>query len=257
MTNLQKAQDYAAKRLRAERNVRAHIDSILSDAAIRIAREAQGIVLISSKELFAQIMEVRSRAIIEEAEREINEYIRAYSKAAIVALGDKDTGATGRLLNSELFGKTFTERSMTYMGYFLDDVAKMLIAAKRLKMSQDDIEKTIKQQFKDPYTNGIIDKANRKGANIEIPFYGHGLYRSAYGNIVRNAQGTISIAWGREERNFANRNGAIGFRVHRGSSYPCPICEDEVDRGIHKMSEPTVPFHARCCCWIEYIYAEE
>lgn len=254
MTELQKAMDYAAKRTQAERNVKSHIDDILSEAAVDIARQARGISVVSSEAMFRQMLGIRTESIVDEAERKINAYIREYSKASIAALGDKDTGATGRLLNSELFGKTFQERSHTYMRYFLDDVVRMIVAGRKLKMRQAEIENTVRGQYQDPYTNGAIGQVNRKGADIRVPAYGRGVYHSAYGNIVRNAQGTISIAWGQEGRNHARRNGAVGFRVHRGSSYPCPLCDGEVDKGVRPITAPSAPFHSRCCCLIEYVY---
>lgn len=252
------AQQFALRRTQAERNVKSHIDSILSEAAEDIAKEAKGITILSSEAVFRQIMIVRAKNIIEAAETEINRYIREYSKASIAVLGDKDTGATGRLLNSDLFGKTFSERSHTYMQYFFNDVIKMIVAGKKLRMKQADIEKTMRRQFSDPYTNGIIDQANRKGANIQIPYYGHGFYKSAYGNIVRNAQGTVSIAWQKEEQNYAKRNGAKFFIPHRGSSYPCPLCDSHAER-VHRVGDKDDPppvYHSRCCCWVTYLDAE-
>lgn len=254
MNELQKAKDFASKRAQAERNVKSHINTILSSAAVNIAKEARDITLVSSEAMFRQMVYVRARNIVDDAEEQINAYIRAYSKASITILGDKDTGATGRLLNSELFGKTFTERSHTYMQYFLDDVVKLIIAGRKLKMKQTAIESSVRNQYQDPYTNGIIDQANRKGANIQIPGYGRGIYHSAYGNIVRNAQGTISIAWGRENKNFAKRHGAIGFRIFRGSSYPCPLCDEEVDVGLHPMTDRVPPLHVNCVCGCVFVY---
>lgn len=254
MAKEQKSINYALKRQQAERNVKSHIDDILKRAATDIAKESRSFIIVSSVPLFKQLIEVRSKDIIERAESEINTYIREYSKASIAVLGDKDTGATGRLLNSELFGKTFGERSKAYMDYFLHDVINIILAGRKEKMRQADIEKAVVSQFKDPYVNGLIDKANKNGANIQMPHHGKGVYQSAYGNIVRNAQGTISVAWGREERNFERRNGAVGFYIHRGSNYPCEICQGEVEKGLHKMNEDSVPFHSRCQCWVEYVY---
>lgn len=255
-TSISRGADFAAKRAQAQRNMRARIENVLANAAVGIAREARSITLVSSEMLFSQMIAIRSKKIIEEAEDAINTYIRAYAKASITTLGDKDTGATGRLLASDLFGKTFMERSATYMQYFFNDVIKMLVAGKRLGMSQQQIENAVKTQYKDPYaTGGLIDRANRKGARIQTPAYGRGIYHSAYGNIVRNAQGTIAIAWGREEKNFARRNGAVGFRIHRGSSYPCAVC-NEAAIGIHKMTDDAPPLHANCVCYVEYIYEE-
>ncbi|MDY4625769.1 MAG: hypothetical protein SO442_04100 [Prevotella sp.] len=244
---------YALKRAQAQRNIKQHIDKILSKAAQDITAQARGITLVSSYTMFRQMIEARSVGIIENAEKEIAEYIVAYSKASISVLGDKDTGATGRLLNSDLFGKTFAERNNSYMENFLYDVTNMLIAAKRNKLKQSDTENIVKSEYKDPYTNGIITKANNKGAGIATPSYGRGIYHSAYENIIRNAQGTVAIAWGRELRNYAKRNGAKGFRVHRGSSYPCDICDAEVAKGVHPITDEVPPFHVRCVCWIEFV----
>lgn len=255
---LNNAKQFASKRAQAERNVRTRIDRILSSAAADIVTSVKGITLVSSEVVFRQMVYTRSKDIIDEAEEQINYYIRQYSKVSISILGDKDTGATGRLLNSELFGKTFEERSHTYMSYFFNDVVKMIIAGRKLKMKQSDIENMVRKQYQDPYTNGIIDQANRKGANIQIPSYGQGTYHSAYGNIVRNAQGTISIAWQRELDNYAKRNGAAFFIPHRGSSYPCSLCESHAER-VHKVGDKNDPppvYHSRCCCWVTYLNSE-
>lgn len=254
-STLTDAQRFAARRAQAERNAKSHIDAILSEAAEDIAKEARGITLVSSEAMFRQMVAVRAKDVIDDAEDEINRYIREYSKASITVLGDKDTGATGRLLNSELFGKTFMERSRTYMRYFLNDVVKMIVAGRMLKMKDADIENTVKSQYKDPYTNGVIGQANRKGANIQTPSYGRGTYHSAYGNIVRSAQGTIAVAWGREDRNYHRRDGATGYRVLRGSSYPCPICDGATGRTYDISDyEHMPPLHVNCVCYAAYIY---
>lgn len=256
MADLNKAKQFAQRRAQAERNIKARIDNILSKAARDILTMSTGITLVSLETLFRQMVYSRAKDVLDNAENEINGLIRAYSKASINVLGDKDTGATGRLLNSELFGKTFTERGHTYMMYFFNDVIKMIIAGRRLRLKDAAIADNIASQLKDPYSSGMVPQANAKGANIQIPAYGRGIYHSAYGNIVRNAQGTIAIAWGREELNFAKRNGAVGFRIHRGSSYPCPIC-DEASAGVHKITDTVPPLHVNCVCYVEFIYNED
>ena len=254
MDELQKAKLFASKRAQAERNVKSHIKDILSSLAKDITDASAGISLVSSEAMFRDMLAARTKGVVEDATEKIDAYVKAYSKASITILGDKDTGATGRLLNSLLFGKTYKERNDFYMKCFLDDVVKIIIAGKRLKMRQKDIEKAVDAQYEDPYTNGIIDRANSKGANITIPSYGRGIFHSAYSNIVRNAQGTISIAWGRENRNFASRSGAIGFRTFRNSTYPCPICDDSAAVELHPMDDPVPPLHLNCVCGCVFIY---
>lgn len=251
--------EVSLKRKQAERNVKAHIDKILSDAASEIAKSAKEIRLPSSESVFETALWARSKRVIDEARNEIDTYIKEYSKAAILVIGDKDTGATGRLLNSELFGKTFKERSEEYMRYFFSDCAKVIYAARKMKIKSGEIEKTLQNEYKDPYANGTIGKASAKNINIPVEKRKHGLYKAGYGNIVRNAQGTIAIAWSREEYNFAKRSGAIGFIPHRGSSYPCDLCDSHAER-FHKMGDPNDPpplYHSRCCCWTTYVYDKE
>lgn len=249
----------ALRRKQAERNVKEHIDEILSAAAADIAKEAQSIRLPSSEALFEKSVWAKAYGVIEKAENDINDYIIAYSKASISVIGDKDTGATGRLLASEMFGKTFKERSSEYIRYFFNDCVKIIYAARKMKTKSENIESLVQNEFKDPYNNGMIAKASAKNVNIPVDKRKHGLYKSGYGNIIRNAQGTIALAWGKEEYNYAKRNGAVGFIPHRGSSYPCNLCDSHAER-FHKIGDPDDPpplYHSRCCCWTTYVFENE
>ena len=257
MTPLQQANNYASKRAQAERNVKSHITSILQSAVKNIVQQASTIRLSSNVSLFKQLVASMSANTLTDANSRIEDYIIAYSKASIQVLGDKNTGAVSRLLNGELFGKTFRDSNDTYMRYFANDVANLLLACRRLKMSQSDTQTALLDFFQDPYSSDIIRRANAKGAGIQTPAYGRGIYHSAFQNIVRNAKGTIAIAWGRELRNFARRNGAIGFYVHRVSSYPCAICDDEVAAGLHRITDEMPPYHVNCVCVVQLIYKEE
>lgn len=253
MTEYERAKNFASRRAQAERNIASHIDEILSRAATQINEAARGILIVNSQSLFRHLMAVRANPIIQTAKDEINTLIRSYSKASISVLNDKNTGATTRLLNSELFGRTFEQRSETYMQYFLNDVLNLIIAGRKLRFSDTQLSAAVKKEWRSPYTGSTIAAANKRGANISTPSYGRGIYHAAYDNIIRNAQGVIAIAWGREERNFSRRAGAIGFYVHRGSDYPCPLCQSKVGI-LHPITNPVTPFHVRCQCFIEYVF---
>lgn len=257
MTEKDTGKNYTERMLQAERNVKSHIDDILSDAAQRIATEASSVKLVSSDDLYRQTIAVKSKRILEDAMESISEYVRQYSKASIAILGDKDTGAVTRLLNSELFGKTFEERNKKYISYFVNDIANILIMCKRLNVSGSKVTEAVLAAYKSPYESDLMSKAEKtkKGA-VDVPSYGRGIYHSAYQNIVRNAQGVISIAWSRERKNKAKRDGAIGFYVHRGSSYPCSICDDQVG-WLHKMDDDVPPLHVNCVCFVEFVFGEE
>lgn len=127
-----------------------------------MAKTANSVRLSSSEKAFEKNIYTRCKNIIEKAEENINAYIVAYSKASINVLGDKNTGATGRLLNSNLFGRTFRERTHEYVNYFFTDCVKMIYGGRKLKMKAAEIEKMVQSEFKEPYVNGTIDKANAK-----------------------------------------------------------------------------------------------
>lgn len=55
---------------------------------------------------------------------------------------------------------------------------------------------------------------------------------------------------------YSRMPGVIGYRVHRGSSYDCPECDD-LCRGIHPLDEQVLPAHPRCVCYTTPVRAED
>ena len=98
-----------------------------------------------------------------------------------------------------------------------------------------------------------ITKAKRKDINIDVPSYGKGYYRNAYQNIVRNASQVIALAWGQAEQEYGQESGAVGYFVHRGSSYNCPVCDDLCGY-IHPLDTMVIPAHPNCACRVELVF---
>lgn len=48
---------------------------------------------------------------------------------------------------------------------------------------------------------------------------------------------------------------AIGYIIHRGSSYDCPHCDSNCGFVI-PLNDIRLPQHNRCCCWSEPIYSQ-
>lgn len=254
MISYQQSADYASKRSQAERNVKDHISDVLTNTAKSIALKTNTIKLVSGKDEFKAEVYKAAENDLKLANRIIENYIIEYAKASITVLGDKDTGALTRMLNDKLFGKTFKQRNNTYMSFFSNDVANVLYACRVLELDNMDTQKELLKYFKDPYASDIINRANKKNANIATPSYGRGIYHSAYENIVRNAQGTIAVAWQKELGNYAKRNGVLFFTPHRGSSYPCPLCDSYAERAfpIDTWDENAPLYHSRCRCWVTF-----
>ena len=119
--------------------------------------------------------------------------------------------------------------------------------------SDQQLLSSIRTGYKDPYHTSVITKAKRKDINIDVPSYGKGYYRNAYQNIVRNSKQVISIAWGQAEQEYGQEIGAVGYFVHRGSSYNCPVCDDLCGY-MHPLNTMVIPAHVSCKCRVEFAF---
>ena len=51
------------------------------------------------------------------------------------------------------------------------------------------------------------------------------------------------------------KTGAIGYIIHRGSTYDCPHCDSNCGFVI-PLNDIRVPQHPRCCCWTEPVFSQ-
>lgn len=229
------AAQYARKRAQAQRNA----VSKAKKAVDRLARRA-GL----------------KGSVSDEAEQELIENIvlfgYEYAEAAGRYLYDEDNGIR-EYMDGIHFGKTYRERVEEQVDRLVDDMGKILVAAEFLKMPARFVE----DEWEDPYFVGnSIRRANARGAGIEIPSYGQGIPLSGAEQLLKNIDNTVALAWGYEDYDYALRNGALGFYVFRGSSYPCQTCQEQV--GVFHPMEESVwshpPFHNNCVCYVVYVY---
>lgn len=245
---------FAAKRLQAQRNAEQHIASLLFGAAKSIVSLAYlyrtGLNDISANSQFTS----QAQKLVEDTEEKVEAYITAYAKASSKLLGIEEKVVTSYLAD-KIFGKTFVERNRAYAHTFAEDIIKMCVAGIKLGYTQNQLLAAVRTGYKDPFTSSVITKAQRKGHAIKTPLYGKGIYHSAYQNIVRNAVVTISLSWAEAEKERGKKDKAIGFTVHRGSSYPCETCEHETTYR-HTWKDPFPPYHPHCACFVKFFYSE-
>ena len=251
MDEIKRSAEYARKRSQALRNCESHIANILW-------KSAQQIVSKSSKYRKAGRLTNESsllsdaKKITADAEAGIESYISSYAKASCKILGI-DTATINSFLGDKIFGKTTNQRNTTYLANFAEDIVRMIKAGTLMGYSDSQILSAVRTGYKDPYKASVVTKAQKKEFNISTPSYGKGIFRNAYQNIVRNAKQVVSIAWGMAEQEYGEENGAVGFMVHRGSSYPCEVCNEQT-RYVHKLGQNQPPYHLRCVCYVEFIY---
>ena len=246
--------NYAKKRSQALRNCESHLQTILFDVAKKIVNASNKYRSGGSLRNEASFLS-DAKSIAATASNDIESYTGAYAKASCKILGI-GTDNIESFLVGDIFGKTLNERNTTYLSNFAEDIVRMVKAGTLMGYSDQQILSSIRTGYKDPYKTSVITKAQKKDINIATPSYGKGVFRNAYQNIVRNSKQVISIAWGQAEQEYGQEIGAIGFKVFRGSSYPCDTCQDEVDAGVHSFRDPYPPFHIGCVCYTQFVFKD-
>lgn len=246
---------FAAKRLQAQRNVEHHISSLLYAAAKEIVFLSSiyrtGLKDVAVSGDFTN----RATHIVEQTQEKVEAHITQYAIASCKILGIEDDRVR-EYLQSEVWGKTFKERNREYSKTFAEDIVKMVSAGIQMGYTQSTLLSAVRTGYKNPFATSVITKAQRKGIGIATPSYGRGIYRSAFQNIVRNAQNTIALAWREALADYADKNGSVGFIIHRGSSYPCETCQSQVGY-VHPLTDTMAPFHNNCVCITELVFKTE
>lgn len=229
------AKAYARKRAQAQRNAVYRVEKGIDTLARRAALKGE-----VSEDAVRHLYETAVLAGYE------------YAEAAGRYLYDEDNGIT-EYMDAVHWGKTFKERASEQTHRVAEDMAKILFAADFLNMPS----RVVEDEWRKPYfVSGAIARANARGADIQIPAYGRGISTSGAEQLLKNIDNTVALAWGYEDYDYALRNGALGFYVFRGSSYPCQTCQEQC--GVfHPMSEAVwshPPFHANCVCYAVYVF---
>lgn len=196
-------------------------------------------------------------AAVRIASRKTEDLDRVISRYALMAPERYGAGrdAVEAYLGSRVAGKTPHERNAEYLGRFASDIVRMIEACSLLGYGRSETESAVRTGYRNPYVLSVVTKANGKGGSITVPSYGRGVYRSSYMSIVRNVRETVSAAWSEAVMEYGRESGAVGYRVLRGSSYPCAVCDD-LTVGIHPMDESLVPAHTSCRCYVVFVYGE-
>ena len=233
---IKEAKEYTLKRVQAQHNSRSKVDKVLLTAALQLARG------ISEDKVSKSISNQISDITYGYAEASLS--FRKYDD------GEKDLK---EYMEGVHYGKTFDNRNDEYCKRFVADMIITISACRELSYSESEIKSVIHSSFKDPLKSPVIQKAIKEEQfTFNKPTYGIGRTNVSYTAITNNSENTIASAFGLVNNNFYDANGAKGFYVYRGSSYPCAECQSHVGR-FHKMGEDYPPFHNHCVCYVVYL----
>lgn len=207
-----------------------------------LSRKINGILISLSDDIMGDI-ESRAKVAISEAEEEEDEdVILAHIKREI----------NGEDLTARL------DRHNSALRYFLEGWIAIGFAE---SISRQSLLSDIFSYMDNPFASPRWQSAFGKGyASSAIRSYG---YTFGKGN-QRNVLNALSLAgeyainesfqYGRIMR--YGKDGAIGYRTHRGSTFDCPYC-DELTRTVHPLTDIVLPAHPRCVCYSTPVYRTE
>lgn len=130
-------------------------------------------------------------------------------------------------------------------------------------LSNGRLETMITTYMENPYIAPLWMEAFRDGMEYASKIIREGGYHWGKGTPISPVKGMsimestfINTAYQKGVVNGFARRGAIGYRVYRGSSYDCEIC-DESTIGIHPIDEVILPLHGNCMCYAVPVFEGE
>lgn len=246
--DIQVAIDFVLKRVNAEQSMSHNLEALMREAAERIV----GICYdanINPQAFSYGNLPLMARLKIDEVIEWLKEAIEDAYETLALAEAEKDRDWLFPLIwgpgDEDL---TYHDRISDYCSKYRNELMLLVGAGLFLGLAKKVLTDSIGSNLRHPYKNELLADA------IDAPLtYGKGRTNSMFTAIDKLTQFGISKAWMDLWGLKTTRDGAIGWVVKRGSSYPCTMCDDNC--GFHSIEEGHgLPQHGRCRCYAVPIY---
>ena len=245
--DIEAAKEYLRQRLDAERSMTYNLEIVMREAAERVVDILYSANIHPTALSFGDLP-IRVQWDIDEVVEWLKETINDYFLTLAIADHEENRNTILTIILGEMHGSTFDERLADYVGKYKNELLLLVGAGLLLGIGKSALAKSIGDNLRQPYTNPML----RDG--IEAPLtYGRGRSNSMYNAISALTKFGIGNAWMQHWELKTIADGAVGWMVRRGSSYPCSLCDD--NSGFHSIEEGTgLPVHNSCCCFAVPIY---
>lgn len=245
----EEAKAYLLDRLRNERSMAADVERLL---------------VLNAQELLALLYGEYSDDHIE---RLLNELIDELMwDVETLAVDEHDRRSDLLLyLHSERDGETLDSRVRERVNTYYNEVYAVWLASKLLGKARSMILPSIKENLADPWNNPILAEAREmqqrgeldKDLPFEEPHFGKGVPISSLTALDRMLRYAVADTWMYWQYEDAMTNGARGYYVVRGSSYPCEECDSHTGIFYPIGDDENRPqYHLNCCCVVIYSYVD-
>lgn len=248
---LEAAKEFLRKRLESERSMSADVERLL---------------YVYAGYLLSALFSGKNDGDIELLIQDLVEQLIA--DCEMLAVDDREEKRDKILLyiESERNGDTLEGRVNKRCHTLYNEVLAVYSAGKLLGWDEKSLLSSIKANLDNPWQNEVLiavrEKINRGEISADVeafeePHFGKGVAISSKVALDTMLTYAIADAWTWYQHEEAKDNGAKGYYVLRGSSYPCDIC-NEAAGSFHPITdtEHIVPLHLHCVCYIVYSNVE-
>jgi hypothetical protein len=260
--------NFVLRRESAANGLASLVDALMEDATARIVQicykygaDPQRFTISPNynSDMFKEIAEV-----MDELEEEILDLTGSYAvrctkeekkKAPlllwVLALGKNNKGLRQSLI----------ER----LRMFLKDIEAMIVATRLAKIPESKAVTLIKSNIHTAYQIPGMQSAFKNASLFEAEYIrSRGVKRGNVGssnseanNIFRFVKMAVQMAWMKYHRDLYEEQGAVGYYVLRGSTYPCELCQSKV--GFHPIDDTDgfPMYHANCQCYTVPIFEKD
>lgn len=246
-SDIEAAKEYLRQRIECEQAMTTLLESAMKEAAEKIVDICYSAGI--NPQLFRYSdLPVRVQFDIDAVIEWLRDAINDYFLTLAIADHEENRDKILPFILGENHGQTFDERLSDYCSKYRDELMMLIGAGLFLGVTKMVLVKSIGENLKHPYANQLLAEG------IEDPLtYGRGRTNSMFTALSGLTKYGIESAWMRHWELKTEADGAIGWLVQRGSSYPCPQCDDNC--GFHSIEEGTqLPQHLSCCCFAVPIY---
>ena len=265
---IRSGKNYILRRESASNGLASLVDALLADAAAEIARIAYRYGIdpqrfMLSPEYNEQMFNEISR-VLDELEDEILDLTESYSLKCtkdekkklwllpwLLALGRGSKGLR-RTLEDRLW-------------VFSRDLEAMIAAAANAKISQERAVSVIRSNIHTAYVMPGMQSAFANAPLFKAQYIRtrgvkkgkRGQSNSEANNIIRFAKTTLQMSWMHYHHRLYEEQGAVGYYVLRGSTYPCDLCDSMTGFHLIEDTEGYPPFHAHCQCYTVPVFTAD
>lgn len=266
MTDIDKAIYYAKRRIEQAEMMTIALRAKYVNAFHRICTLAYNQGVVPSYFTFAKYasLDTKVNSEINRLMRDLYEIMERYCISAASLARNKNDREDDldiiAYINRPIEGRDINARLAEYgekaKYEFEAFIAAGLILNKSVNAVFTDFKASLLNPYSSVYIKEIISLKNAKIAATRLLSkgisYGSGKYVSTMNSIFRLGEGTQDYAYNWADERYMALNGAIGYNVFRGSTYPCQACDDNT--GFHPIGSYALPVHPRCVCYKVPVY---